>query len=148
MVLHLDETNIKEIVTNKPPQYDLKIVYNEKYIEELINTKFFGLQIDNHLNWKNHIDLMIPKLSRAWYAIRLVSHNSSTDTLKLIYFTCSHSIMKYGIILWGNSSNSKMIPTLQKRTVRIIVGIKSRNSCRNLFMRLEILPLPCEYIFT
>jgi hypothetical protein len=41
-----------------------------------------------------------------------------------------------------------MIFTLQKRIVRIIAGVKSRNSCRNLFMRLEILPHPCEYIFT
>jgi hypothetical protein len=30
-------------------------------IEESANTKFLGLQIDNHLNWKNHIDQMIPK---------------------------------------------------------------------------------------
>jgi hypothetical protein len=56
--------------------------------------------------------------------------------------------MKYGITFWGNSPNSKIIFTLQKRTVSIIVGGESRNSCRNLFMRLEILPLPCEYIFT
>jgi hypothetical protein len=41
-----------------------------------------------------------------------------------------------------------MIFTMQKRTVRIIAGIKSRNSWRNLFMSLETLPLPCEYIFT
>jgi IS1 family transposase len=41
-----------------------------------------------------------------------------------------------------------MIFTLQKRTVRIIAGVKSRNSCRNLFIRLEILPLPYEYMFT
>jgi len=41
-----------------------------------------------------------------------------------------------------------MIFTLQKRTVRIIAGVNSRNSCRNLFMRLEMLPLPCEDIFT
>jgi IS1 family transposase len=41
-----------------------------------------------------------------------------------------------------------MILNLQKRTVTIIAGVKSRNSCRNLFMRLEILPLPCEYTFT
>jgi hypothetical protein len=56
--------------------------------------------------------------------------------------------MKYGIIFGGDSPNSKIIFTLQKRTVRIIAGVKSRNSCRNLFMRLEILPLLCEYIFT
>jgi hypothetical protein len=41
-----------------------------------------------------------------------------------------------------------MIFTLQKITVRIIADDKSRNSCRNLFMSLEILTLPCEYIFT
>jgi hypothetical protein len=113
-----------------------------------INTKFLGPQIDNHLSWKNHIDLMIPKLSRACYAIRLMSHINSTDTLKSIYFAYFHSIMKYGIIFWGNSSNSKIIFTLQKRTVRIIAGVKYRTSCRNLFMSLEILPYPCEYIFT
>jgi hypothetical protein len=30
--------------------------YNDKYIEA-INTKFVGLQIDNHLNWKETISL-------------------------------------------------------------------------------------------
>jgi IS1 family transposase len=56
--------------------------------------------------------------------------------------------MKYGIIFWGISPNGKMIFTLQKTTVRIIADVKSRTSCRNLFMRLEILHLPCEDIFT
>jgi hypothetical protein len=41
-----------------------------------------------------------------------------------------------------------MIFILQNRTVRIIAGVKSRNSCRNQFMRIKILPLPCKYIFT
>jgi hypothetical protein len=44
--------------------------YKEKYIEESVNTTFLGLQIDNHINWKNHIEEMIPKLSPARYAIR------------------------------------------------------------------------------
>jgi hypothetical protein len=137
-----------KFVTNKAPQYNLKIGYDEKYVEESINTKFLGLEIDNHLHWKNHIDLMIPKLSRTCYAIRLMFHISSTDTLKSIYLAYFHSTMKYQIIFGGNSLNSKMIFSLQKRTVRIIAGVKSRNSCRNLFMRLEISPLQCEYIFT
>jgi hypothetical protein len=41
-----------------------------------------------------------------------------------------------------------MILTVQKKNVRIIAGVKCRTSCRNLFMRLEILHLPCEDIFT
>jgi hypothetical protein len=148
LVLKLDKINIIKFITNKSPQYGLKIVYDEKNTEGSINTKFLGLQIDNHLNWKNHIDLMIPKLRRAHYAIRLMSHISSTDILKSIYFAHFHSTMKYGIIFWGNSPKSKIVFTLQKRTVRIIAGGKSRNSCRNLLMRLEVLSLPCKYIFT
>jgi len=45
----------------------LKIGYDEKYIEES-NTKFLGLQIDNNLNYKNCIALIIRKLSSVCYA--------------------------------------------------------------------------------
>jgi hypothetical protein len=62
----------------------------------------------------------------------------SFDTLKSIYFVYFHLIMKCGIIFWCNSTSSKIIFTLQKRTVRIIVGVKYRNSCRNLFMQIHI----------
>jgi hypothetical protein len=125
----------------------LNIGYDEKYVEESINTKFLGLQTDNHLNWENYIDLMIPKLSTACYTIRLMSHISSTDTFKSIYFAYFHSTVKYGIVFWGNSPNNKIF-TLQKRTVKIITGVKSKYSCRNLFMRIDISPLPCKYIFS
>jgi len=37
--------------------------YKEKYIKETVNTEFLGLQIYNHLNWKNYIEEMIPKCS-------------------------------------------------------------------------------------
>jgi hypothetical protein len=150
LVLHLNKTNTIKFITNmsKSPQYNLYIEYDEKYIEESINTKFLGLQIDNHLNWKKHIHLMIPKLSRACYAIRFMSHISSTDTLKSIYFTNFHSSMKYGKIFGCNSTNSKEIFTLQNRNLIIITGVKTRNSCRNIFMRLETLSFPCKYIFT
>jgi hypothetical protein len=87
LVLYLDKTNIIKFVTNKSQQYDLNIGYDEKYTrEESLNTKFLGLQIDNHLSGKNPIDLMIPKLSRTCYEIRSMSHISSTDTLKSIFF--------------------------------------------------------------
>jgi hypothetical protein len=36
---------------------------------------------------------------------------------------------------------------VQKKTVRIMTGVKPRNSCRSLFKKLEILPLPCEGMF-
>jgi hypothetical protein len=40
LVLNLDKTNIIKFIINKSPKYDLMISYDEKYIEESINTKF------------------------------------------------------------------------------------------------------------
>jgi hypothetical protein len=48
-----------KFITNNSPACVLHIGYKEKYIEETLNTKLIGLQIYNHLNWKNHIEQMI-----------------------------------------------------------------------------------------
>jgi hypothetical protein len=82
LTLNLDKTNVIKFLTNNLPQCPLSIGYNDKYIEESVHTKFLGLQIDNHLNWKNHIDQLIPQLSGACYAVRSLFHISNTDTLK------------------------------------------------------------------
>jgi len=48
--------------------------------------------------------------------------------------------MKYRLIFWGKSSHSIKICKIQKNIIRIIMGHRSRNSCRDLF-KLKILPL-------
>jgi hypothetical protein len=63
--LNPDKTNVIKFKTKNSPQYPLHIGYNDKYIEETVNTKFHGLQIDNRLNWINHINRLVPKLSEA-----------------------------------------------------------------------------------
>jgi hypothetical protein len=146
LALNLDKTNIIKFTTNNVPAYPLSIGYNGKYIKESAQAKFLGLQIDNHLNWKNHIDRLIPKLNGACYAVRSLLHIRNTDMLKSTYFANFHSLMRHGIIFWSNSSDSKKVFILQKKIVRVMVGIKPQNSCRDLFKRLQILPLPCEYI--
>jgi hypothetical protein len=50
LVLNLDRTNIMKFIMNNSPHCELHIGYKEKYIEEMVKTKFLGLHIDNHLN--------------------------------------------------------------------------------------------------
>jgi hypothetical protein len=90
-----------KFTTNNSSYSVLRIRYKEKYIEEMVNTKFLGLQIDNHLNWMNHIEQTILKLSRARYNVRLMVHISNINTLKSIYYADFHSIIKHGIIFFG-----------------------------------------------
>jgi len=72
----------------------------------------------------------------------------TTNTLKSIYYSYFHSVMTYGLLFWGNSSDSIKIFRLQKNIIGIMMGCRSRDSCRKLFFNLEIINLPSQYIFS
>jgi hypothetical protein len=123
-------------------------MHGNKKIANVCNTKFLGLTLDNTLCWRTHIDTIVPKLSSASFALRVVKPFLSQDSLKLVYYSYFHSIMTYIVIFWGNLHYSKIIFRLQKRIIRIIVGIRGRDSCTEHFRMLKILPLQSEYILS
>jgi len=66
----------------------------------------------------------------------------------MVYFSYFHSLLTYGITFCGNSSHSNTIFKLQKRVIRIITGIRKRDSCREHFRTLKILPLQSQCILS
>ena len=76
--------NIMKFITRNSSLSILHIGYKEKYVEEMVNTTFLGLEMVNHLNWINHIEQMIPKLSAACYAIRAMVCVSNIYSFKSI----------------------------------------------------------------
>jgi len=53
-----------KFITKNSSHSTLHIGYKENYAEETVNTISLGLQIDNHINWKNQTGQMTPKLSK------------------------------------------------------------------------------------
>jgi hypothetical protein len=72
--------------------------------------------------------------------MRSVKSYVSQQMLKVIYYFYFHSIMSYGLIFWGHSEGGMRVVRLQKRIIRIMTGCRSRDSCRDLFIDLKILP--------
>jgi hypothetical protein len=62
----------------------LSIGYDDKSNEEVQTTVFPGLQIKNNLNWKAHVQYIMPKLSSACFVMRTVTSLMNTKTLKII----------------------------------------------------------------
>jgi hypothetical protein len=127
--------NFVKFTTEVSLHAPLAIECVDKFIEEAISTNFLGIQIDNHLNWKNCVDQILPKLGAACFAVRKLFHTLNIDILVIVSFAYFHSIMKYGII-WGNSTYICHVFTLQKRIIRIMSGVGAKSSCRNLDFRL------------
>lgn len=68
---------MKFIIKNSS-QCTLSIQYVEMYIDEAQKKK--SLKTYNHLNWKNLIDQIIPKLSGVYYAVRSIFYVSKINT--------------------------------------------------------------------
>jgi len=99
--------------------------------------KFLGLYINNNnLSWKTNIESIKNKVSSACYVMRLVKPYVRANTLKMIYYSYFQSIMAYGLILCGKSENSPdRIKIVRLQTIiRIMMGCRTRDSCRKLFL--------------
>jgi hypothetical protein len=81
LVLNLMKTNIIKFFPSHFAQSQLITEHNNTTISEVPNTKFLGVQIDNHLNWKCHIDQILPKLSTAGFVIRQLFYILNLKTL-------------------------------------------------------------------
>ena len=76
------------------------------------------------MEWKTHIELIIPKMSSSFYAVTSLYSSSDMTTLKIIYFANLHSVTEYGIIFCGKSSDSWEVFQLQKKIIRIMTESK------------------------
>ena len=86
---------------------------------------------------------MISKLSGACYAVRSMIRisNVNINTLKSIYYTYYHSIIKYGIIL-----GVTLTRVGRYARYKIKSGARPSTACGSLLQQLEILPVPCQYM--
>jgi hypothetical protein len=100
---------------------DLNSCYKDKLISNISHTNFFGIIHDSTLTWSKHFELLIRKLATACYLIRTVKPYMCESALKKIYHCLFHSVLSYGIILWGNSSQSPTIFKIQQKVIRVMV---------------------------
>jgi hypothetical protein len=123
------------------------VTANNEKLELLEKVPFLGVELDERLNWKQHITTLVKKLSKQIYAIRVIRNIVPKQTLKTTYHGLFESIMSYGIIFWGSSQNYKKIFTLQKKAIRIMQNLKPKKSCRKHFRMLKIMTMPNLYIY-
>jgi hypothetical protein len=129
---------------------------NKKSIVEESQAKLLGVIIDNDLNWRCHIDMLCKKIASSCFLIKKLMSVISPDLVRMVYFSHIQSILGYGIALWGWSPHIKRLFKLQKRAVRYMVKASRdpcaefyfKDSCVTFFKKLDILCLPCLYIYS
>jgi hypothetical protein len=121
---------------------------NTNRILEVSHYKFLGLKIDYVCSWNIHIESVINKLTTVCFMIRSVRPFMTKSSLVNIYYSLFHSVLSYGIVFWGQATNTKKLFILQKRVVPLMTGYGYRHSCQNLFKQRGILLLKSQYIYS
>jgi hypothetical protein len=83
--LNTEKRNIVKFSSNHLQDDTFYINFQNKIMKGANNIKFLGLELDKHMNWKNDIGKILPKMSSACYVIRSMYHLSGKTTLKIIY---------------------------------------------------------------
>jgi hypothetical protein len=150
LCLNCQKTRFLHFKIRTSNSIDINMDHMDDPISKVQNVKFLGLMLDDTLSWKSHVDHLECKLSSACFVLRTLRPLLSEGTLRTVYFsyTSIYSILSYGIIFWANCSDSNKIFKRQKRAIRIITLSKNKESCREIFKKLNILPLYSQYILS
>jgi Reverse transcriptase (RNA-dependent DNA polymerase) len=73
-------------------------------------TKYLGVLIDHHLNWKNHINSVTSKLRAISYKFYRLRPILNLENLKLVYYAFAQSYLLYAILSWGGALKTHMKP--------------------------------------
>jgi hypothetical protein len=104
--------------------------------------------ICTQMSQERHIDRISNISKTACYVLRVLKPTLTIQNLKIIYFAYFHSIMSYGIMFWGNSTESYEIFKLQRRAIRTITNTSMNTPCGESFRNLRIPTFHSQYIFT
>ena len=62
---------------------------------------YLGIQLKEHLTWKNHVNKIANKISRSIGILNKLKRCLPQDTLDRLYNSLVLSHLNYGILAWG-----------------------------------------------
>ena len=125
----------------KKLNYEVKIKINGHRLRPTNVVKYLGVYIDEHLNWKHHINYVCNKLKRANGALSKLRHYVNEKTLTSLYYSLFHSHVSYAAKIWGQRQTvpAHRVLILQKQALRIMSFSDFRAHSFPLFLRFKFL---------
>ena len=139
--------NLKKtkFIVFKPNQkrrsYNFQILINKQQIDQVKETVFLGVIIDENVTWKSEISHVANKVSRSIGMIQKSSLYLSSYSLRVLYFSLVYPYFFYSNIVWASTykTNLVLLVKLQKRVVRIIDKSHFNAHSEPIFKKLRIL---------
>jgi len=116
-------------------------------IERIYSCKYLGVIFDEHLNWKLHVDYILSKLIKFIGIFYKVRDFLPPDCIKKLYYAFIYPHIIFGIEIYG-AANKKVLDRiyiLNNKILRILLKQKRDSHARDLYVRLNTLPVSLLY---
>ena len=138
----------KFIIFSYGKKYSLdKIKFGSNFISSTDNTKFLGIIVDNHLNFKAHVNSICNKTSKVTGLLFRLNNILPIDSLKMLYNTLFIPHLMYGIEIWYGiiQLNDERVFKLQKKSIRAINCLPYASHTNDYFKSMNLLKLEDLY---
>ena len=102
----------------------LSLELNGITIEQVPNTPYLGLQLDDKLRWEAHVQKLCRNVSSKLAVLNRLRKVLNKTLLRKRYISCIQPCIDYAVSVWGSCSEQTkdLICRLQRRAARIIAG--------------------------
>ena len=91
-------------------------------VSPITSIKYLGVQVDQYLNWEEHLLTIVNKVSRGIGMLRLAKRYLPLGTVQMMYRSLIEPYFRYCCPSWGSadSTNLQRLQELQNRAARIV----------------------------
>ena len=96
--------------------------------------------VDRFLNWKEHVTLTSNRIRRCIYKFRQIRSFLEFKIIRQLYFALVHSIILYGIAVWGGACSTTLQPIVRSTqvTLRVALNKHRRYPSALLYEELDV----------
>lgn len=109
-----------------------------KSIVKFLGTyEMLGVNIHCGISWTCHILILLPCLRGALFALKRLKYLCSSEVLKTVCLFRLYNDLRD--LFWGSGGYMNILKVfrLQKKAIRTLAGINSRDSCRDYYVKLH-----------
>ena len=116
----------------------VKLVVDDRLIEQVSTTKYLGVKIDSYLSWEQHIDFIVSKARSKLFAIRRMMPLPK-NVMETLYKSLVQPLLDYCDVAWSPGALKQVdkLERVQKLAARIVLGAPSTARTVELYKTLN-----------
>ena len=114
---------------------DISLNIDGQVIAKVTSLNFWGVIIDDKLNWRDHVSFVCRKVARGLGVIIKARKVLQKESLISLYYSFIYPYLIYCNQIWGSACKTQIEPLfiLQKKALRIITGVHPKSPSEPLF---------------